>query len=214
MKEKILADKEDLNTAAKILKAAKEEFLEKGFMGTGVRSIADKAGLTTGAIYNLFKNKDAIFKALVGEVFDEMLKALKKDTSPSDSKYNMKTSDLSVIVENSRKRFLYMIDFFFENRDEMKLLICCAKGSSYEYIFDEAAAMMEKETIRWLEYDGVKITKRIKFFIHVMASSHFDNLKEIFYHDLTKKEAIEYVMDFNTYHCAGWKYYWMEKVNS
>lgn len=189
MKEKILADKEDLNTAAKILNAAKEEFLEKGFMGTGVRSIADKAGLTTGAIYNLFKNKDAIFKTLVGEVFDEMIKTLKKDTSPSESEYNMKTSDLSVIVENSRKRFLYMIDFFFEHRDEMKLLICCAKGSSYEDIFDKAIELMEKETIRWLEYDGVKITKRIKFFIHVMASSHFDNLKEIFYHDLTKKRS-------------------------
>ncbi|UTC67326.1 MULTISPECIES: TetR/AcrR family transcriptional regulator [unclassified Treponema] len=214
MKEKFLTNKEELNTGAKILIAAKEEFFEKGFMGASVRSIANRAGLTTGAIYNLFKNKNGIFKALIQNVFEAMMKSLTHNPPPSEIEYNMKTSDLSVIIEVSRKRFLYMIDFFFENRDEMKLLVCCARGSSYEYMFDEAVKVMEKETIRWLEYDGVKITKRVKFFIHVMASSHFENLKEIFYHDLTKKEAIDYAMDFNTYHCAGWKYYWMEQVNS
>ncbi|MGP1530406.1 MAG: TetR/AcrR family transcriptional regulator, partial [Treponema sp.] len=38
-------------------------------------------------------------------------------------------------------------------------------------------------------------------------------LKEIFYHNLKKSEAVEYVLDFNIYHCAGWKQYWMEQVN-
>ena len=48
--------KHELNTREKILNAAKREFLEKGFAGTNVRAIAEKAGVTTGALYNLFKN--------------------------------------------------------------------------------------------------------------------------------------------------------------
>ena len=40
----------------------------------------------------------------------------------------------------------------------------------------------------------------------------FENLKEIFYHNLKKSEAVEYILDFNVYHCAGWKQYWMEQV--
>ena len=64
MKRKILVTEEDLNTKSRILLAAKQEFFEKGFHGASMRSIAERAGLTTGAIYNLFENKDFIFKTL------------------------------------------------------------------------------------------------------------------------------------------------------
>ena len=124
----------------------------------------------------------------------------------------MKTSDISVIIEVSRRRFLDIVNFFFDNWDAMKLIICCSHGSSYETVFDKAIDFVEQETLRWLKYDGIKITRRIQFFIHVMISSHFENLKEIFRHNLSKKEAVEYVLDFNVYHCAGWKQYWMEKL--
>ena len=40
------------------------------------------------------------------------------------------------------------------------------------------------------------------------------DLKEIFYHDLKKAEAVDYALDFNVYHCAGWKQYWMEQINT
>lgn len=212
--EKIIVNKDELNTRAKILRAAKQEFFEKGFMGASVRSISARAGLTTGAIYNLFKNKEGIFETLVGDVFDMLMEQAQHKTTPDECGYNMKTSDLSVILEISQQRFLSMVDFFFDNWDAMKLIICCSQGSSYEYIFDKAIDFVEQETLSWLKYDEIHITRRIQFFIHVMVSSHFENLKEIFYHDLTKQEAIEYAIDFNIYHCAGWKQYWIEQIGS
>ena len=204
--------KHELNTREKILNAAKREFLEKGFAGTNVRAVAQRAGVTTGALYNLFKNKDGIFEALVGGVFNEFLNILAYNDVFEARELDMKAGDLSEITEMSRRRFLRMIDFFYANRDAMKLLVCCAKGSSFEHIFDKAIDLTEKETLRLLTMDGVKMSRRIKFFIHVMVTSHFENLKEIFYHDLTKSEAAEYVLDFNVYHCGGWKQYWMEQV--
>ena len=48
--EKILADKDELNTRAKILRAAKQEFFANGFADTNVRTIAEKAGVTTGGV--------------------------------------------------------------------------------------------------------------------------------------------------------------------
>ena len=204
--------KHELNTREKILNAAKREFLEKGFAGTNVRAVAQRAGVTTGALYNLFKNKDGIFEALVGGVFNEFLNILAYNDVFEARELDMKAGDLSEITEMSQRRFLRMIDFFYANRDAMKLLVCCAKGSSFEHIFDKAIDLTEKETLRLLTMDGVKMSRRIKFFIHVMVTSHFENLKEIFYHDLTKSEAAEYVLDFNVYHCGGWKQYWMEQV--
>ena len=204
--------KHELNTREKILDAAKREFLNKGFAGTNVRAVAQRAGVTTGALYNLFKNKDGIFEALVGGVFNEFLNILAYNDVFEARELDMKAGDLSEITEMSRRRFLRMIDFFYANRDAMKLLVCCAKGSSCEHIFDKAIDLTEKETLRLLTMDGVKMSRRIKFFIHVMVTSHFENLKEIFYHNLKKSEAVEYVLDFNIYHCAGWKQYWMEQV--
>jgi len=204
--------KHELNTREKILNAAKREFLEKGFAGTNVRAIAEKAGVTTGALYNLFKNKDGIFEALVGGVFNEFLNILAYNDVFEARELDMKAGDLSEITEMSRRRFLGMVDFFYANWDAMKLIACCSKGSAYERIFDKAIDLMEKETLRLLTVDGVKMSRRIKFFIHVMVTSHFDNLKEIFYHDLTKSEAADFILDFNVYHCGGWKQYWMEQV--
>ena len=210
--EKILADKDELNTRAKILRAAKQEFFTNGFADTNVRTIAEKAGVTTGALYNLFDNKDGIFEALVSGVFDEFLAIVTHHDVFGAENFGMKTSDLSAIIELSQRRFLRMVDFFYDNWDAMKLIVCCSKGSSYEHIFDKAIDVTERETLRLLKLDGIKMSRRIRFFIHVMVTSHFENLKEIFYHNLKKSEAVEYVLDFNIYHCAGWKQYWMEQV--
>lgn len=210
--EKILADKDELNTRAKILRAAKQEFFTNGFADTNVRTIAEKAGVTTGALYNLFDNKDGIFEALVSGVFDEFLDIVTHHDIFDAENFGMKTSDLSAITELSQHRFLKMVDFFYDNWDAMKLIVCRSKGSSYEHIFDKAIDVTERETLQWLKQDGVKMSRRIRFFIHVMVTSHFENLKEIFYHNLKKSEAVEYILDFNVYHCAGWKQYWMEQV--
>ena len=210
--EKILADKDELNTRAKILRTAKQKFFINGFADTNVRAIAEKAGVTTGALYNLFDNKDGIFEALVSGVFEEFLAIITHHDVVDAEDFTMKTSDLSAIIELSQRRFLRMIDFFYDNWDAMKLIVCCSKGSSYEHIFDKAIDITEKETFQLLKLDGVKMSRRIRFFIHVMVTSHFENLKEIFYHNLKKSEAVEYVLDFNIYHCAGWKQYWMEQV--
>ncbi|CAH1653294.1 TetR/AcrR family transcriptional regulator [Chelatococcus asaccharovorans] len=43
-------------------------FAEKGYAGTSLTDIADSVGLTRGAIYYYFKNKEALLEALVQEV--------------------------------------------------------------------------------------------------------------------------------------------------
>jgi len=47
-----------------ILQAASELFSEKGFSGTGLREIAQHAGVSLGNIYNHFKNKEEIFTSI------------------------------------------------------------------------------------------------------------------------------------------------------
>ena len=44
-----------------IIQAAYFEFLSCGFQKASLHKIAEKAGVTTGAIYTRYKNKDALF---------------------------------------------------------------------------------------------------------------------------------------------------------
>lgn len=56
-------------SAAKYLaEAGKKEFLAKGFQGVSLRNIATATlGVTTGAIYRYYLDKEALFDALVAE---------------------------------------------------------------------------------------------------------------------------------------------------
>jgi len=52
----------------KIVDAAKKLFSEKGYSATGLREIAESAGVSTGNIYNHFKNKKEIFNCILDPV--------------------------------------------------------------------------------------------------------------------------------------------------
>jgi AcrR family transcriptional regulator len=52
----------------KILRAAEALFSRKGFHGTGLREVADEAGVSVGNIYNHFATKEALFEALLHDL--------------------------------------------------------------------------------------------------------------------------------------------------
>ena len=104
-----------------ILRTAKEEFLSHGFEGTSVRAICKKAGLTTGAFYNHFSQKEDLFEALVAPMLDAF-QALYGEVILQE------LNDLSTGVENE----LISIRYAIAHRDEFRLLFDCSKGTKYE----------------------------------------------------------------------------------
>jgi len=56
-----------------IVQAAYSEFLTYGFQKASLHKIADKAGVTTGAIYTRYKSKDALFASLLQDFFDPLI---------------------------------------------------------------------------------------------------------------------------------------------
>ena len=85
-------DKRD-RTRAALLEAARALIREKGYERTTLEEVASRAGMTTGAIYGNFKNRDELFIALgqtywppvkphikSGATFAEAMRALAKAT--------------------------------------------------------------------------------------------------------------------------------------
>ena len=59
-------------TRAALLAAARELFAERGFIATGREQIAERAGVTRGALYHHFGSKEQLFRAVVEQLEEEI----------------------------------------------------------------------------------------------------------------------------------------------
>ena len=57
-----------------LIEAAKKEFLEKGYNKASLRNICAKAGMTTGALYFFFNNKENLYSSIVNPPIEELKK--------------------------------------------------------------------------------------------------------------------------------------------
>jgi AcrR family transcriptional regulator len=75
-------------TRAALLAAARELFTEHGFAGTGRDQIAERAGVTRGALYHHFASKELLFRSVVEElereILQEVLDAAMKTDDPME----------------------------------------------------------------------------------------------------------------------------------
>jgi len=58
------------NTRDRLLDAALTLFAEKGYVATGTQEIIDSAGVTKPVLYHYFESKEALFRELVGGIYD------------------------------------------------------------------------------------------------------------------------------------------------
>ena len=71
------------DTRRALLDTARELFAEKGFGGTRTEDVVQRAGLTRGALYHLFREKEDLFRAVHDEVGDEVVQLLRRrDSEP------------------------------------------------------------------------------------------------------------------------------------
>ncbi len=76
---RITAEREEA-TRRRILKAAKGVFVEKGFARASIDDVVAASGMSVGAIYNYFGNKDELIRAAIDTANREETDALLADT--------------------------------------------------------------------------------------------------------------------------------------
>jgi AcrR family transcriptional regulator len=93
-------DKRD-RTRAKLLEAARWLIREKGYEHTTLEEIADRAGMTTGAIYGNFKNRDELFIALGQTYWPSIKPQVKPGSSFSEVMRAIADATIAVLPERS-----------------------------------------------------------------------------------------------------------------
>lgn len=114
-----------MNTKEKILDAALTLFSEKGYANVFVGDIADRVGIKAPSLYKHYKNKKAIFDAIIDEMnrrFEEQAKAMQingSDAAQDAGIYKNLSEDQ--LLKLGREFFLYYLHDDY-NRKFRKML--------------------------------------------------------------------------------------------
>lgn len=107
-----------LETRRSILDAAIDVFFEKGVSGASLEEIAERAGVTRGAIYWHFKNKLDIFEALHDDLHLSVMETILQDleTDHPDPLRQLKNlcTALLLDLERDQKRHRVLTVFFMK----------------------------------------------------------------------------------------------------
>ncbi len=190
-------------TKKKILESAMAEFLEKGFMNASLRTIAANAGLTTGAMYRHFKDKDALFCALVDDAINVSTKAVMM----SDVSHHMNLDKLASKehFEEENRPTNELLNYIFDNLDVYTLLLTKGAGSTHEHFQEEICDLYTKnceQLFNWMFKNKFSAKKIDKMTAHFIASTVINAFMEIIIHKMSKKAAFQYIeniMEFTRY---------------
>ena len=197
-------EEEVLNTRELILEVAKEEFLEKGFKNASLRNICKTAGVSTGAVYGYFKDKDSIFTALVSDAMygiKELINKIEGEEAGSniaDLFGTRKDIENLVIMHNE------YIDYIYDNFEEFKLLIVCSGGSSVETFIEDLAKYIGSIDILRIDILKEKGIFIDDFVIHMIVKFYITSICELVEHNIPREDAIKYISTLSTFFFAGW----------
>lgn len=193
------------STLQKIMAVGKKEFLKNGYKNASLRSIVKRAGVTTGAFYGYYPDKEALFHALVSPAAKELLKYYV--TIQQDFFHLPEEEKISQMHSYTEEPMRYLMNYVYEHFDAFKLIVCCSDGTEYAHFIDSLVEIETKSTQKFIEMTktaGYRINEIKPELIHILASSYFYGVFEVVIHDMPKDDADDYIADITAFHRAGW----------
>lgn len=175
-----------------ILKAAEDEFFERGYEGASIRNICERAGTSVGNLYRYFENRESLFDAIVGDVFREIRYIIEEQAFDSPELGSIK--DIAAHIgdklfqnyRSSEKKFLILLD-----RSE---------GSGYGDVKAEFARILTSRINK--ETFGGADTPEATFMSNMLANGALEAIYNIMrggYSDEDMKMLFEKVLMFYYY---------------
>ena len=194
-----------LTTLDRIHRAAKTEFLEKGYKDASLRNIVKSVGMTTGAFYGYYKSKEELFAALVGEHYAYLLNCFQKAQKEfADLPHEQQPE---VMSEISGACMFDMLHYAYEHLEECKLILCCSEGTKFSRLIDEmveieaAATHAYQEVLQELGRPSPQIDPALE---HILITGMFHTFFELIIHEMPLGDAENYVKEMRAFYTAGW----------
>ncbi len=185
----------------RILESATLEFLEFGFQNASLRRIAQRAKLSTGALYTRYKSKDALFCSIV----DDILSKIHEEFEPIRKKYMdaQKNYSVETVLEAIRQEESVYQNLLLNYYDQCILFFCKSDGSSLQLQIEEFMAYKAKETVSYLE--NISNHKVDTNSIEILLSQQFYCYRFILEKNLGSENTIQCIAMVQRFQEAGWK---------
>ena len=184
-----------------ILQAAYSEFLAYGFQKASLHKIAEKAGVTTGAIYTRYKNKDALFVSLLQDFFEAM-KVLFAPVAEEYEKAKHSAHPEDILRAINAEESIYF-RLLTEHYDDCTLFFSRSDGSSVEMILKEIMNTKTKKTVEFFSEVYGKAPNEDA--IRLLMGSQFWYFRQLLNEHLDKDEMFDCLCSILDFTNAGWR---------
>lgn len=192
-------------TRERIMECAKAEFLKKGFQAAQLKDIVAAAKVTTGAVYRHFKDKEALFFALIEDVYHYTLDFL-DDVEHYDT-VGIKEAIERDSIESSYMQAMKYVNYMYEHLEEFQLLLKCSQGSRAENFMDKISEQYTKQNMEFLndafEKGYIKDLPN-ELSVHILTHSYISALSECVLHDIPYDSVGKYISDIIKFQSYGW----------
>ena len=188
----------------RIVAVAREEFIAHGARSTSIRTVARRAGIAAGNVYNYFRSKDELFC----EVLRPLLKRLRR--------YSVAQRGAAPLHRGVRRtRFSERIHRRNEAngelyRPELRLLLFNAEGTSLAGYKERIADHQLKAGTEYLRlmkarYPHINIDIS-PFFLHIASSMWVNIFCELVEHEEYDESEVNRALEqYAAYSMAGWR---------
>lgn len=193
----------------RLIECAKKEFLEKGFAKASLRNICAEAGLTTGAVYFLFKDKNGLLGAIVDEplqrIQEMMLYHFSAEQKEDFSTYQQRDGDHDQFAKE-------LIDVMYDNYDAMRILLDKSQGSAYESIVERFIETTDKYYIELAQNYADAVTgKRVnQYMLHWFSHIQIQAFVHLLTHESDRQKALQSIRTVIDFLVKGWMMYILE----
>jgi len=189
----------------RIISAAKNEFLEKGFEKASMRSIAEAADMTPAGLYRHFTDKEEMFAALVQPALDALKEMMKAQTERAYAFLEKGDLESMWIGDTDLER---LVDVVYDHYDAFRLLNKSSAGTRFERFFDEFIEVDQAETVRYinaLRERGVHVNEIVPEELHLLLNAYYSAFFEVVAHEFSKKDAMHYLETLKKFFHPGWR---------
>ena len=148
-------------TKNRILECAKGEFLSKGFENAKVAEIAKLAKVTTGALYQHFKNKEDLYDCIVSPICDGFI-SITNDRN-KDFIDSLERDEFSIISEELSYITNDLLKYIYDNWKIFRILILNDKTKIYKTFFNTIVENETKMTQLMIEKKNISQYEHLTF---------------------------------------------------
>ena len=190
------------DTKDKLLDAAREEFSKYGFANASLRRIATTVGIAAPSVYNHFSSKAEMFSALVEPIIQKISDTFHATDEQKQKALNQHDTEQAFEKDNTMRPIL---DFVFENLEDVKLLLFCSQGTEYENILDKAAKMESDATWQMMQKAGYPpISDDEKQTLFLLMRHQYQTYAEALRLGFSKERTAAYWKAVRDFYDAGW----------